>query len=274
MLGLAVGGAVGWAALGQIDGAALVPVIVAVYWVALTRARRTAVAAGLAGAAAIFVTEGLPGPFGWFGGPNATMWPELLSAGAVGVYVAGRRQWLAAEHDRARGQSREEETRRRVDAERVRIARELHDVVAHSMAMINVQATAASMQLAADPASAAEAIQAIRRPASPGCASCGPYLRCCGKSTAGTRGARAGPARHHRARRGDELRRHADHAGARRAAGPAGAGLAGRLPIVRSRSPTWYVTPAGSPRPWACGKTADTCMWTWSTTAGPRRGLQ
>ena len=165
VLGLAVAGAVGWAALGQIDGAALVPVIVGVYWVALTRTWRTAVAAGLAGAAAIFVTEGLLGPFGWFGGPNATMWPELLAAGAVGAYVAARRQWLAAEGDRAARaeQAREEETRRRVDAERMRIARELHDVVAHSMAMINVQATAASMQLAADPASAAEAIQAIRR---------------------------------------------------------------------------------------------------------------
>jgi signal transduction histidine kinase len=164
VLGLAVGGAVGWAALGQIDGAALVPVIVAVYWVALTRAWRIAVAAGLAGAVAIFVTEGLLGPFGWFGGPNATMWPELLAAGAVGAYVAARRQWLAAESDRAERaeQAREEETRRRVDAERMRIARELHDVVAHSMAMINVQATAASMQLTADPASAAEAIQAIR----------------------------------------------------------------------------------------------------------------
>jgi signal transduction histidine kinase len=164
VLGLAVAGAVGWAALGQIDGAALVPVIVGVYWVALTRAWRIAVGAGLAGAAAIFVTEGLLGPFGWFGGPNATMWPELLAAGAVGAYVAARRQWLAAESDRAARaeQAREEETRRRVDAERMRIARELHDVVAHSMAMINVQATAASMQLAADPASAAEAIQAIR----------------------------------------------------------------------------------------------------------------
>ena len=165
VFGLAVACAVGWAALGQIDGAALVPVIVGVYWVALTRAWRIAVAAGLAGAAAIFVTEGLLGPFGWFGGPNATMWPELLAAGAVGAYVAARRQWLAAEYDRqARaGQAREEETRRRVDAERMRIARELHDVVAHSMAMINVQATAASMQLATDPPSAAEAIQAIRR---------------------------------------------------------------------------------------------------------------
>src|SRR6202167_6031915 len=165
VLGLAVGGAVGWAALGQIDGAALVPVIVGVYWVAPSRPRRIAVATGVAGAAAIFVAEGLLGPFGWFGGPNATMWPELLAAGAVGAYVAARRQWLAGEGDRAARaeQAREEETRRRVDAERMRIARELHDVVAHSMAMINVQATAASMQLAADPASAAEAIQEIRR---------------------------------------------------------------------------------------------------------------
>ncbi len=164
VLGLTVAGAVGWAALGQIDGAVLVPVIVGVYWVALTRTWRIAVAVGLAGAAAIFVTEGLLGPFGWFGGPNATMWPELLAAGAVGAYVAARRQWLAAEGDRAARaeQAQEEETRRRVDAERMRIARELHDVVAHSMAMINVQATAAGMQLAADPASAAEAIQAIR----------------------------------------------------------------------------------------------------------------
>jgi signal transduction histidine kinase len=164
VLGLTVAGAAGWAALGQIDGAALVPVIVAVYWVALTRTRRVAVSAGFAGAVAIFVAEGLAGPFGWLGGPNATMWPELLAAGAVGGYVAARRHWLAAEADRAARaeQAREEETRRRVDAERMRIARELHDVVAHSMAMINVQATAAGMQLAEDPASAAEAIQAIR----------------------------------------------------------------------------------------------------------------
>ena len=43
VLGLAVAGAVGWAALGQIDGAALVPVMVALCWVALTRPRRIAV---------------------------------------------------------------------------------------------------------------------------------------------------------------------------------------------------------------------------------------
>jgi signal transduction histidine kinase len=155
---------VAWAALGQIDGAALVPVLVALFWVALTRPRHVVLAAGLAGAAVIFVTEGTLGPFGWLGGPNATMWPELLAAGALGGYAAARRKWLAAERARAAqaGQLREDETRRRVDAERMRIARELHDVVAHSMAMINVQATAAAMLLAEDPAGAAAAIQAIR----------------------------------------------------------------------------------------------------------------
>ena len=160
-----VAGAAGWAAAGQIDGALLVPVLVALYWVALTRSRRVALTAGFAGAVIIFVGEGVFGPFGWLGGPNATMWPEMLAAGAVGGYVSARRQWLAAERDREQraAQMREDETRRRVDAERVRIARELHDVVAHSMAMINVQATAASLQLADDPVRVSEALQEIRR---------------------------------------------------------------------------------------------------------------
>ncbi len=161
---VSVGAAVAWAALGQIDGAALVPVMVALYWVALTRPRQVALAAGLAGAAAIFLIEGRLGPFGWLGGPNVTMWPQFVAAGALGGYVGARRKWLAAERDRAAQAElmREEETRRRVDAERMRIARELHDVVAHSMAMINVQATAAGVLLAEDPAGAADAIQAIR----------------------------------------------------------------------------------------------------------------
>jgi signal transduction histidine kinase len=161
---VAVAGAVAWAGFGQIDGAALVPVLVALFFVALARPRRTVLVAGLAGAVVIFVAEGTLGPFGWLGGPNATMWPELLAAAALGGYVAARRGWAAAEEDRAAraAQAREEDTRRRVDAERMRIARELHDVVAHSMAMINVQASAAAMLLTEDPAGAGQAIQAIR----------------------------------------------------------------------------------------------------------------
>jgi signal transduction histidine kinase len=93
------------------------------------------------------------------------MWVEMLAAGAVGVAVAARGQWKASERLRHAEleRAREEETRRRVDSERLRIARELHDVVAHSIAMINVQASAAATLLVDDPARVAEALQAIRR---------------------------------------------------------------------------------------------------------------
>jgi signal transduction histidine kinase len=154
-----------WAALGQIDGAALVPMLVATYALAVRRPRAWTVVAGLAGAAAVWTTEGLLGPFGWLGGPNATMWPELLAAGALGAYLSARRRWLLAESERVAQveRARAEETRRQIDAERVRIARELHDVVAHSISMIGIQAAAAGVLLAEDPDAAAEALREIRQ---------------------------------------------------------------------------------------------------------------
>jgi signal transduction histidine kinase len=49
-----------------------------------------------------------------------------------------------------------------VDEERLRIARELHDVVAHTMATINVQAGVAAHVLADRPDAAAQALQHIK----------------------------------------------------------------------------------------------------------------
>ncbi len=49
-----------------------------------------------------------------------------------------------------------------MDEERLRIARELHDVVAHTMATITVQAAAASQLLRDRPDEAAASLQAIR----------------------------------------------------------------------------------------------------------------
>jgi signal transduction histidine kinase len=61
---------------------------------------------------------------------------------ALGESVRTRRVLAAEAQERAElaERTKEEEARRRVDAERLRIAREVHDTVAHAIAVINVQA--------------------------------------------------------------------------------------------------------------------------------------
>jgi signal transduction histidine kinase len=65
--------------------------------------------------------------------------------------------YVASIKDRA-----EQDAQRRIDEERLRIARELHDVVAHTMATINVQAGVAVHVLPTRPEAAADALQAIK----------------------------------------------------------------------------------------------------------------
>jgi signal transduction histidine kinase len=69
-----------------------------------------------------------------------------LVAGVLGRSVRNRRAYLAAVEERARRaeKSRDSEARRRVAEERVRIARELHDLVAHQITLANAQATVAA----------------------------------------------------------------------------------------------------------------------------------
>ncbi|MFC9943318.1 sensor histidine kinase [Streptomyces pratensis] len=73
----------------------------------------------------------------------------LLSA-ALGSYVRVRRDYAAARAEHI-FREREEEARHRVVQERMRIARELHDVVAHHLALANAQAGTASHLARADP---------------------------------------------------------------------------------------------------------------------------
>ncbi|WP_030314809.1 sensor histidine kinase [Streptomyces sp. NRRL B-3229] len=70
-----------------------------------------------------------------------------------GIDVRYYRQYVASIVERAvrAERTREEEARRRVAEERLRIARDLHDLLAHSITLIGVQTSVASHVLAADP---------------------------------------------------------------------------------------------------------------------------
>ena len=77
----------------------------------------------------------------------------LAAAWILGDGVRQRRAHAAELEDRAARleREREEKARRAAIQERLRIARELHDVVAHSLSVIGVQAGAARLVLDADP---------------------------------------------------------------------------------------------------------------------------
>lgn len=116
--------------------------------------------------------------------PTRADWPGLIEpylANAVyqmiiniaffgGAVVAGQMQWNAARRRRQLSDQTitiEKQaaalTDQAVVAERVRIARELHDVVAHHVSVIGIQAAAARRVLNRDPALAAEALATIER---------------------------------------------------------------------------------------------------------------
>ncbi|MFI9149573.1 histidine kinase [Streptomyces sp. NPDC053367] len=71
----------------------------------------------------------------------------------AGLNVRYYRQYVAAIVERAERaeRTREEEARRRVAEERLRIARDLHDLLAHSITLIGVQTSVAAHVLNADP---------------------------------------------------------------------------------------------------------------------------
>lgn len=86
-------------------------------------------------------------------------------AAVTGIAVRSQRAVIAAADDRARRAeaTREDEAQRRVTQERLRIARDLHDVVAHHVSVINVQAGVAGHLVRSDPDGAVGAIAHIRQ---------------------------------------------------------------------------------------------------------------
>jgi signal transduction histidine kinase len=121
----------------------LLPALVALYGIAATQARPAAIAAGVIVALAMLVAM-----LGWGTSQvvNHTLsdCTECATAVALGLYVAARRRVTEAVRDRAERLDREREllTGKAVVEERVRIARELHDVIAHSVSLMVVEAQA------------------------------------------------------------------------------------------------------------------------------------
>lgn len=97
-------------------------------------------------------------------GDGPAPWGQELPVAAFAVAILAaaelarvrREQWAKERAERAAAE------RRRADEERLRIARELHDVLAHSLSVINVQAGVGLALLDADPDQARTALTTIK----------------------------------------------------------------------------------------------------------------
>ncbi|MFD7461143.1 MULTISPECIES: sensor histidine kinase [unclassified Streptomyces] len=145
-------------------GPVLLTVAVACFSAVVTGHRRAAWAAlGTLWAARVLVAHWL---YRWLppSGDDAASWgQEIVVATWVVAVVAlselaraRREQWARERAERAQA------ARRRADEERLRIARELHDVLAHSISVINVQAGVGLALLDSDPEQARTALTTIK----------------------------------------------------------------------------------------------------------------
>jgi signal transduction histidine kinase len=139
-------------------------VVIALYTVAARTDRPTTWRLGLATMAVLTAVAMGFGAGPWYAQENLAIFAWTGMAGAAGDAVRSRRAFVDAMRERAERaeRTREEEARRRVAEERLRIARDLHDVVAHHIALVNVQAGVASHVMDKRPDQAKEALAHVR----------------------------------------------------------------------------------------------------------------
>jgi signal transduction histidine kinase len=148
--------------LGRVPGAETLSFLVVAYTAAaLLPLAQAAVATGVLAVAVVaaLLSDGVEDPFSvWFS--NTLI---LAICFSVGRTVQTRRAYTTALEDRARTAeaNREAAAREAVLDERRRIARELHDVVAHHISVMGVLATGARRTLYRDPGTADEALRTI-----------------------------------------------------------------------------------------------------------------
>jgi signal transduction histidine kinase len=135
---------------------AVVAPAVSLYSLALSRGRPAQLLAGVAAVCAVLIADllhhGRPGVLPTLGHVLLVAIPLLV---AEQVRSHRSRLSLMAERLQLSDRARQQEVQQRAERERMRIARELHDVVAHTLTEINVQAAAAAERAAPGPERAA-----------------------------------------------------------------------------------------------------------------------
>ena len=161
VLAVTAAATVGWLAARHPYGPVFLPLCVAVYTAAAATPRRRfpALAASVAGLLVVLVALGVAGGPGRRWDQVADQLPRVLLAWVALLGIPLWVGWAAG----VRRRRAAEEGRRWADEERLRVARELHDVVSHSIAMINFRAGVALHVIDRRPAEAKAALEAIRQ---------------------------------------------------------------------------------------------------------------
>jgi signal transduction histidine kinase len=139
-----------------------VAVLIALYWVAVeSDLAEVALAAATVEAGAIMAA------LRWSPSEPVKIWVGLsglaTAAGVLGITVRQRRALLISLHERTAQLEveRDQEGRLAAVAERARIAREMHDIVAHNLSVIIALADGASYTIDSSPQRAAEATERV-----------------------------------------------------------------------------------------------------------------
>ncbi|THA29084.1 sensor histidine kinase [Streptomyces sp. A1277] len=141
----------------EIPLAQFLAVDVALYFVAATRPMRTGVVALLMSLAVLVAFVSSRALAGWVAGTSSELAVALTAAVA---WLVGRSVYESRRHE---ADLTARATDRALVAERLRIAREMHDMVAHSVGIIALQAGAAARVVHTQPDAAREAMSAVER---------------------------------------------------------------------------------------------------------------
>ncbi|MFD8687105.1 sensor histidine kinase [Streptomyces sp. NPDC059651] len=141
--------------VGEIPLAQFLAVDVALYFIAATRSRRTALVALLMALGTLTGFLAVRLLAGWHVGTSAEL---VVALTAVVAWLVGGSAYETRRHGETLAARAAE---RAVVEERLRIAREMHDMVAHSVGIIALQAGAAARVVHTQPEAAREAMSAV-----------------------------------------------------------------------------------------------------------------